>query len=94
MAIAINVKPKIASVDSMFIAKLSKDLVVCPVSKVLLLLKSMKDVPRTLLVELGFTFSAFLQVVLLQTDMFYASCQMCWLISFRQRNIKQIFSVR
>lgn len=35
MAIAINVKPKIASVDSMFIAKLSKDLVVCPVSKVL-----------------------------------------------------------
>lgn len=76
MTIAINIKTKITSVDSIFIAKLCKGLVACSVSKVLLLLKSMKDVPRTLLAELGLTLSAFLQVVLLQTHMFYASRQM------------------
>jgi len=71
--IAINIKTNITSVDSMFIAKLCEGLVACPVSKVLLL-KSMKDMPRALLAELGLTFSAFLQAVLLQTSMHHVRC--------------------
>lgn len=81
MTTAIKTKPKIFSAGSMCIAKLCKDFAVSGFKGVTPL-RLMKDVPKTLLAELSLTCSAFLHVKLLQANMFYASCQMCWLISF------------